>query len=72
MLLPYYMILFISKLSIIFSISYNHITYNYNICNYTVTGIILSSCFVTYVTVIHDITSYPSPKFKIKKSKNEN
>jgi len=59
------MILPILEFFIIFSVSHDCVTV-------TVTDVTPSSHFVKYMTIIHDIILYLLPKFKIKKSENEN
>ena len=56
MLLSYYIILPILEPFMFFSISYDHIACNFNLCDYLVIDVLL--CFVTYVTIIYNITSH--------------
>ena len=45
--------------------SHDHVTYDCNI------SVMILSCFVTCVTITHNITPYSSSKSKIKKSENK-
>ena len=59
------MILSILKPFIFFSISHDYVTCNYGLYDHLVTGIISLLCFVTYITVMCDITLHPLSEFKI-------
>ena len=43
--------------------------YDYNIYDYFITDVILLSCIMTCVTIMHNVISHLSPKSKEKKSK---
>ena len=72
MVLLYYIILSILEPFIFFSILYDCMTCDCNICDHPVMGIMHKSCSMTCVTITHDIIWHFLPKSKIKKSKSEN
>ena len=57
MLLPYYIILFVPKPSIIFFVSHNYVICNCDIYDHSVTSVISPLCLVTCmtITITHDI-----------------
>ena len=69
MLLPYYMISFILKHFMTFSMLHDCVICDYDIYNHPITDIISLLYFVICVTIIHNVISYFLSKFKIKNSK---
>jgi len=52
------MTLSIPELFMTFSISHDHIIYNYNIHNHFIIDIMPLLCFVIYITIMYDTTSH--------------
>jgi len=71
MLLLCYMMLFVPKSSIFFSMSCDCMTYDCDICDHSVTGAMSLLCFVTYMIIIYNIILHFLFKFKIKKMKRK-
>jgi len=63
------MTLSILKPFIFFSMSCDDVTCDCDVCNHTVIDVMSLSCFVTCVTITHDIILHLLPKSKINKSK---
>ena len=66
MLLLCYIISFVPKPSIFFFVLYNPMICDYDLCDYPMIYIISLSYFVTYVNIIHNITSHSLSNTKNK------
>ena len=69
MLLLCYIILFVPESFMTFSMLCNHVTYDSDICDHHVIGVMHLSHFVIYITIICNITLYSLSKSKIKMRK---